>query len=49
MNIHQQSSSIGDHEYTERSIIIKRTKQMGLNRLNSVQKATNLKKDQKWE
>ena len=31
------------------TIIIKRTKQMGLNRLNSVQKATNLKKNQKWE
>ena len=26
------------------TIIIKRTKQMGVNRLNSVQKATNLKK-----
>ena len=28
-------------------IIIKRTKQMGVNRLNSVQKATNLKKKSK--
>ena len=30
-----------------RSIIIKRTKQMGANRFNSVQKATNLKKKSK--
>ena len=34
----------GAHVIQGRSIIIKRTKQMGVNRLNSVQKATNLKK-----
>ena len=31
-------------KYKGRSIIIKRTKEMGVNRLNSVYKATNLKK-----
>ena len=44
MNIHQQSSPLGDHKYRGDPIIIKRTQQMGVNRLNSVQKATNLKK-----
>ena len=36
-----------NNKYEGRSIIIKRTKQMGVNRLNSVQKATNLKKKSK--
>ena len=37
------------HKYRGKSIIIKGTEQMGVNRLNSVQKATNLKKNQRWE
>ena len=32
-----------------RSIIIKGNKTNGVNRLNSVQEATSLKKNQKWE
>ena len=47
MNIHKQSSPLGDKKYRRYPIIIKRTKQMGVNRLNSVQKATNLKKKSK--
>ena len=33
----------------ERSIIIHGNEKNGLNRLNTVQKATDLKKNQKWE
>ena len=46
INIHQQSSPFGHQKYRG-DIIIKGNKTNGVNRLNSVQKATNLKKKTK--
>ena len=49
MNIQPRSSPLRDDEYRGDPLSQREQKKSGLNRLNSVQKATNLKKDQKWE
>ena len=47
-NIHQQSSPLSYHKYRE-IYYNKGNKEMGVNRLNPVQKATYFLKNEKWE
>ena len=50
MNIHQQSSPLGDHKYTgDPSIIIKRRKKNGGKQIEFSAESKQFEKNQKWE